>query len=176
MPERATTPLTGRRPRPSASCSGPAIAARAGVSKLTVYSHFGDKDALFLAAVESYCDAQVPTALFTPAPDQPLRHRLVGVARAVYALMASPDAVAGFRMMCSQASATGTLWEMESPTASLCHGFAAYAGALLREAAEAARPSDGRARTRTGRAWRPRPEGRGRCGLRVGEPWALRNR
>ncbi|MGI6315177.1 MAG: hypothetical protein ACOX17_00600 [Christensenellales bacterium] len=38
------------------------------------------------------------------------------------------------------ASATGTLWEMESPTASLCHGFAAYAGALLREAAEAARP------------------------------------
>lgn len=110
------------------------IAARAGVSKLTVYSHFGDKDALFLAAVESYCDAQVPTALFTPAPDQPLRHRLVGVARAVYALMASPDAVAGFRMMCSQASATGTLpdrfWD-----AGAGHLQAGFAGLLARRTA-----------------------------------------
>ena len=29
------------------------IAAEAGVSKLTVYSHFGDKDALFVAAVRA---------------------------------------------------------------------------------------------------------------------------
>ena len=32
------------------------IAAEAGVSKLTVYSHFGDKDALFAAAVKSHCE------------------------------------------------------------------------------------------------------------------------
>src|SRR5690606_16007182 len=77
------------------------IAARAGVSKLTVYSHFGDKDALFFEAVEHYCDKQVPSALFTPAPQQPLRERLAGIGRAVYALMASPEAVAGFRLMCA---------------------------------------------------------------------------
>ena len=77
------------------------IAALAGVSKLTVYSHFGDKDTLFIDAVEHYCDAQVPTTLFTRAPDQPLRERLCDIARAVYSLMVSPEAVAGFRLMCA---------------------------------------------------------------------------
>ena len=33
-----------------------AVAAEAGVSKLTVYSHFGDKDTLFKAAVQSKCE------------------------------------------------------------------------------------------------------------------------
>ena len=77
------------------------IAALAGVSKLTVYSHFGDKDTLFIDAVEDYCDAQVPTTLFTPAPTRPLRERLCDIARAVYSLMVSPQAVAGFRLMCA---------------------------------------------------------------------------
>lgn len=85
------------------------IAARAGVSKLTVYSHFGDKDALFIGAVESYCDEQVPTTLFTPAPQQPLPERLAGIARAVYALIASPEAVSGFRLMCASLRADCTL-------------------------------------------------------------------
>lgn len=85
------------------------IAARAGVSKLTVYSHFGDKDALFIDAVESHCDEQVPTALFTPAPHQPLAERLAGIARAVYALMASPEAVSGFRLMCASLRADSAL-------------------------------------------------------------------
>ena len=77
------------------------IAALAGVSKLTVYSHFGDKDALFIDAVEAYCDEQVPTALFTPAPHESLRTRLLAIARAVHALVASPQAVSGFRLMCA---------------------------------------------------------------------------
>jgi TetR/AcrR family transcriptional repressor of mexJK operon len=77
------------------------IAADACVSKLTVYSHFGDKEALFVASVEHYCGQQVPSALFEPAPGTLLRPRLLGIARAVYALMASPEAVAGFRLMCA---------------------------------------------------------------------------
>jgi len=77
------------------------IAARAGVSKLTVYSHFGDKDTLFIGAVEHYCDQQVPTTLFTPDPTRPLRDRLRDIARAVHALMVSPEAIAGFRLMCA---------------------------------------------------------------------------
>ena len=85
------------------------IAARAGVSKLTVYSHFGDKDALFIDAVEHYCDKQVPTTLFTPSPQQPLRERLAGIARALYALMASPEAVSGFRLMCASLRSDCTL-------------------------------------------------------------------
>lgn len=91
------------------------IAAEAGVSKLTVYSHFGDKDALFIAAVESHCDLSLPSALFEPAPDTPLRERLMEIARAFYAMVAAPEAVAGHRMLCSpQMAASGLpqrFWE-----------------------------------------------------------------
>lgn len=91
------------------------IAAEAGVSKLTVYSHFGDKDALFIAAVESHCDLSLPSSLFEPAPGTPLRERLMGIARAFYAMVAAPEAVAGHRMLCSpQMAASGLpqrFWE-----------------------------------------------------------------
>jgi len=88
------------------------IAARAGVSKLTVYSHFGDKEALFIAAVEHYCRQQVPPALFTPAPGQALRPRLAGIARAVFVLMVSQEAMSGFRLMCAPARLESRLPEL----------------------------------------------------------------
>src|SRR5690606_32105648 len=74
------------------------IAALAGVSKLTAYSHFGDKDTLFAAAVESYCEQQVPPSLFTPSPGTPLRPRMFGMARAAHAPMTSPDPRPGLRL------------------------------------------------------------------------------
>src|SRR5687768_7157173 len=77
------------------------IAAEAGVSKLTVYSHFGDKDALFLAAVESHCDLSLPSSLFEPSPDTPLRERLLDIAYAFYSMVTAPEAIAGHRMLCS---------------------------------------------------------------------------
>ncbi|HEY1141363.1 MAG TPA: TetR/AcrR family transcriptional regulator, partial [Lysobacter sp.] len=77
------------------------IAAEAGVSKLTVYSHFGDKDALFLAAVESHCDLSLPSSLFEPSPDTPLRDRLLAIATAFYSMVTAPEAIAGHRMLCS---------------------------------------------------------------------------
>ena len=60
------------------------IAAEAGVSKLTVYSHFGDKEALFTAAVRAKCDEMLPDDLFQTlvlAPHQALirRARELGV-------------------------------------------------------------------------------------------------
>ena len=45
-----------------------AIAAEAGVSKLTVYNHFTDKETLFSAAVKSKCEEQLPE-LFFDLPD-----------------------------------------------------------------------------------------------------------
>lgn len=76
------------------------IATLAGVSKLTIYSHFGDKDALFVAVVNAACEQQLPTALFEPSPGTPLRERLMDIARAYHALAMAPDAVAGHRMLC----------------------------------------------------------------------------
>ena len=77
------------------------IASEAGVSKLTVYSHFGDKEALFAAVVKSHCETQLPDALFEPSPDTPLRQRLLEIARAFFTMVSSPEAVAGHRIMCS---------------------------------------------------------------------------
>ena len=77
------------------------IAAEAGVSKLTVYSHFGDKESLFAAAVKSHCENLLPSSLFAPSPGTPLRQRLLDIARAFYAMVSSPEAVAGHRMLCT---------------------------------------------------------------------------
>lgn len=41
-----------------------AIAAEAKVSKLTVYSHFNDKETLFAAAIEAHCINHLPPSLF----------------------------------------------------------------------------------------------------------------
>jgi TetR/AcrR family transcriptional repressor of mexJK operon len=41
-----------------------AIAAEAKVSKLTVYSHFNDKETLFAAAIEAHCINQLPPSIF----------------------------------------------------------------------------------------------------------------
>ncbi len=77
------------------------IAADAGVSKLTVYSHFGDKETLFAAAVKSHCEQGLPSALFEPAPNVPLRERLMTIARAFYSMVTAPEAIAGHRMLCT---------------------------------------------------------------------------
>ncbi len=76
------------------------IATEAGVSKLTVYSHFGDKETLFSTVVKAYCDQSLPSMLFDPAPDTPLRERLLLIARAFYAMISSPEAISGHRVMC----------------------------------------------------------------------------
>lgn len=75
------------------------IAAAATVSKLTVYSHFGDKEKLFSAAVTSYCEQQLPQALFDRAPGANLRDRLLEIARAFHAMATSAEAIAALRTL-----------------------------------------------------------------------------
>ena len=77
------------------------IAAEAGVSKLTVYSHFGDKDALFAEAVRTHCVQQLPDSLFEAADAAPLREGLLQIARAFFAMLGGPEALAGHRIMCT---------------------------------------------------------------------------
>ena len=77
------------------------IAAEAGVSKLTVYSHFGDKDRLFAEAVRAHCEQGMPTRLFEPHPGVPLRERLTDIGEAFFAMIMTPEAIAGHRILCS---------------------------------------------------------------------------
>jgi len=59
-----------------------AVAAQAGVSKMTVYSHFRDKEALFERIVVATCDDML-TALRVRRPGEDLRARLIAVGTAL---------------------------------------------------------------------------------------------
>jgi len=75
------------------------IAAEAGVSKLTVYSHFGDKEALFTAAVRAKCEEMLPDDLFQLQTEGPLREQLKAIGHAFFALITSEEALSTQRMM-----------------------------------------------------------------------------
>ena len=75
------------------------IAAEASVSKLTVYSHFGDKESLFSSAVRAKCEEQMPSALFLEGLEGDLYEQLTVIARAFFALVTDEEALAMHRMM-----------------------------------------------------------------------------
>jgi TetR/AcrR family transcriptional repressor of mexJK operon len=78
------------------------IAAEAGVSKLTVYSHFGDKESLFSAAISAKCEEQLAGALFQVDPSSSLRDQLLGIGRAFLSLINSEEALAIHRVVTTQ--------------------------------------------------------------------------
>src|SRR2546426_11426938 len=58
-----------------------AVAAEAGVSKLTVYNHFSDKETLFAEAVKAKCEEQLPHEVFEIKPKGSVRQQLLAIAR-----------------------------------------------------------------------------------------------
>jgi len=89
-----------------------AIAAAAGVSKLTVYSHYQDKERLFVAAVECVCQEQMPAEIFTADLKGPIRRQLVTIARAFFALIMSEEALAVHRTIVANAQQSPKLGQM----------------------------------------------------------------
>jgi TetR/AcrR family transcriptional repressor of mexJK operon len=89
-----------------------AIAQAAGVSKLTVYSHFADKEALFGAAVTECCAQMLPHRLFAPEPKLPVKAALTSIGRAFVDLMMDERAIALHRVMVSQAGHNRRLAEI----------------------------------------------------------------
>jgi TetR/AcrR family transcriptional repressor of mexJK operon len=69
-----------------------AIATKAGVSKVTVYGHFGTKEALFTAAVERECEKIRGTLLFDDG-QAPLRERLASFGHAMIAFLSRPEMI-----------------------------------------------------------------------------------
>ncbi len=76
-----------------------AVASAAGVSKLTVYNHFSDKENLFLAAVNEVGQAYLPHDVFAVQPGAGIRERLTDIGRAFVKLIESPESEAAHRMM-----------------------------------------------------------------------------
>lgn len=80
-----------------------AVAAEAGVSKLTVYSHFGGKEALFVESVRCKCDDLLPAALFEVDVKAPVRGQLLGLARVFFGLMMSEESLGMHRTLVASA-------------------------------------------------------------------------
>ena len=76
-----------------ANTSMDAVAAAAGVSKLTVYSHFTDKQTLFGAAVMATCQNQLPDLMFEYPEGVAVEDVLLNIARGFQALISSDEAV-----------------------------------------------------------------------------------
>lgn len=89
-----------------------AIAQAAGVSKLTVYSHFEDKEALFSAAVTECCEQLLPHRTFELEPGLPVAEALGAIARGFLDLVLDDRAITLHRVMVSQAGQNPRLTEI----------------------------------------------------------------
>lgn len=81
------------------------IAAAAGVSKLTVYSHFDDKEGLFVALIASKCDEHFEAREFVELAPLGAREALTRIASSFVSLMFHPDVIALHRVLMTSASA-----------------------------------------------------------------------
>lgn len=89
-----------------------AIAAQAGVSKLTLYSHFKDKEALFGEAVKSTCETRLPRKLFVIEDGSAISEVLLNIGQAFQALVNSPESVGLHRVMVAMATQNPALSRM----------------------------------------------------------------
>jgi TetR/AcrR family transcriptional repressor of mexJK operon len=89
-----------------------AIAREAGVSKLTVYSHFTDKDTLFCAAVEAKCEEQLPQLFTELSSAAPIEAHLQAIGRAFNALINSEESLAMHRLMFTLAKSNPQLVQL----------------------------------------------------------------
>ena len=85
---------------PGTSMEG--IADEAGVSKLTVYSHFRSKEELFRETVFAKCSEHWPEVLFEPLARSPLRERLRLIGRGFLDLVHSQEVVNMYRLMTAE--------------------------------------------------------------------------
>jgi TetR/AcrR family transcriptional repressor of mexJK operon len=99
------------------------IAAEAGVSKVTVYNHFGSKEALFLAVIGEALEEALATAVAGAearlAESDDLRDALTWTARAWVEGMTRPDVLALRHLVVSevrQFPGLGQAWQQHGPT------------------------------------------------------------
>jgi TetR/AcrR family transcriptional repressor of mexJK operon len=115
LEKRAAILAAAKRLFPLAGFEGTsmdAIAAEAGVSKLTVYSHFTDKETLFVSAIRARCQDQVPDTLFNVDTSGPVRGQLEAIARAFLCLITSPEAISLHRVLTASGSASPKLAQL----------------------------------------------------------------
>lgn len=108
------------------------IATEAGVSKLTVYSHFGCKEALFKHVIEGECHRHAMSSDFMPLLEMPVERALADVAARFVHLILQPDVISMHRIMVAEAIEKPTISRLfyEAGPERVMQGFAAYLTAL----------------------------------------------
>jgi len=69
------------------------VAADAGVSKVTIYNQFGDKRALFTAAVESECEKIRGHFSLDAMPQGSIRERMTAIGEAIFAFLSREEMI-----------------------------------------------------------------------------------
>lgn len=88
------------------------IADCAGVSKLTLYSHFNSKDELFRATVMAKCSEHTPDALFDALGREPLRDRLLQIGQGFVNLVLDEEPMSLYRMMAAEGGGESKLGQL----------------------------------------------------------------
>jgi TetR/AcrR family transcriptional regulator, mexJK operon transcriptional repressor len=79
------------------------IQREAGVSKSTVYAHYANKEALFVAVIEAECAAYTDTVRRIEFRPGKLRETLTALAQAYLGITLSPSGLALFRVVIAEA-------------------------------------------------------------------------
>jgi TetR/AcrR family transcriptional repressor of mexJK operon len=87
-----------------AGTSMEAVAELAGVSKITVYAHFADKQNLFQSMIRDRCEAYNRPERFEGYLDLPPREALVEMGRNFLALLLDPEVLALYRVIGAEAT------------------------------------------------------------------------
>lgn len=99
-----------------------AVAAQAGVSKMTVYRHFGSKEDLFAGVVAASCEALADDGLRAKVAGQPLAEALRIFGQRVLHIVLDPDIVKLHRMVIAESARfpeLGRLFYERGPEASI---------------------------------------------------------
>jgi TetR/AcrR family transcriptional repressor of mexJK operon len=109
-----------------------AIAASANVSKLTVYSHFGSKDALFKELIEGECCKHKLTEEFSAMLDLPPDEALKGVGMHFIGMIFHPEAIDMHRVILAEAIEKPKISELfyEAGPGPVRKAFSTYLDAL----------------------------------------------
>lgn len=104
------------------------VAADAGVSKVTIYNQFGDKRALFTAAVECECEKMRGHFSLDGGASGPIRDRLFAIGQAIFAFVFRPEMIQFERRIAAETEhdpAIGAAF-LEAGPMRMKHAFAAY--------------------------------------------------
>jgi TetR/AcrR family transcriptional repressor of mexJK operon len=96
-----------------------AIAQVAGVAKVTVYSHFAGKEALFAEAIRAKCDSMIDVATLSAGGQTTVQERLTVLANRFFRLVNDPEAMAVHRLVASEGERVPEIAEIFFNTAIL---------------------------------------------------------